>query len=460
MNTRNKHNHGAALLVVVVSMVAAGVVGAAVLSVATSTRYERINTGVSSRAYYLAESGVGYIRSRHEADPSFATNGTFRFGNGDTFHVASTNTTMVTSNPATGVLTTSRVLKVVSTGTANPGTPLEAIRRLTFEITPNFSTNPLPVGFYDETGGFNEDLWNVDGLTPRALTEETGHSGGELALDLAGTEGQLALNWQDQEDLDLTRAWAWNNLLLNYDVQTKIMAYENPGLGFGQHYLLGISFRLQTNGACYGLSYFRSLTHSPSSGNLIQDNQRPSWARDARLSAGFQALRGTNDHLVLWYRDSTSGIQQLLRSRRLLPTDNVISNYGPSVSPALGLVPYATLLVQVDERYVGTNRQNHITAYIQGPSVYEPWPNNDLSNAIWQENAVAFPSPVVWDDGGSEVVDGRVTSAGFDVVGTTNCPPEIGIHVYYDQSGANNKFFDDFALRLEAFPDGGNQIQY
>ena len=41
-------------------------------------------------------------------------------------------------------------------------------------------------------------------------------------------------------------------------------------------------------------------------------------------------------------------------------------------------------------------------------------------------------------------------------------PPEIGIHMYYDQSGANKKFFDDLAINIQGSgtPYGGAQIQY
>ena len=477
MKTPRNRRKGAVLVIVTISMVAAAAAGVAILSVSTSARFERIGMSSSSRAYYLAESGAEFVRSR---DPQVRTNlvGTNTLANGDQFAIR------VWTNAQGWVV-------VQSTGIANPGTALEAQRQVTVEFldrgqTPDQTGN---TDFYNADGSFNADAWGISGgLTPTPMN--TGPSGNTGALDIQGTEGYLFLTWRAntntlaREESTLWRAYQAQTNLLGYDVQVKMQPYDNPGEGFGRHYLHGISFRLQTNGACYGLSFFRSLPVSA-------DNQRPAWARDARLDVKFQALRGTNDHVVLWYRTSSNAVFQLMAFHRLVATDPIIRNYGSTVDPPLGIMAYSTLLLQLDEaRDASSNKFNEIAAFIQSPSncpaCYPAWPNNNNSNAIWQTNATVFPAPLVmsngvWTNGiWTNIVTMRTnfdvrlssTNAYSNLVSVTNAdgvvervyrgPPEIGIHMYYDQSGANKKFFDDLAIKIQGSgtPYGGSQIQY
>ena len=131
-------------------------------------------------------------------------------------------------------------------------------------------------------------------------------------------------------------------------------------------------------------------------------------------------------------------------------------------------------MLDLKEERVGSNLQNRITAYVQSPVAYPPWPNNNSTNAIWPTN-VPFHSPLVWDNGATSVVDTAVLSAAnyctfTSITNATNGvvsevyagPPEIGIHVFYDSGGANKKFFDDFAVHISGSgtPYGGSQIQY
>ena len=51
MNAPLPSKNGAALVVVVLSMIAAGLVGTAILSKTASSRYERIQFGLANRAY-------------------------------------------------------------------------------------------------------------------------------------------------------------------------------------------------------------------------------------------------------------------------------------------------------------------------------------------------------------------------------------------------------------------------
>lgn len=477
MNAPCNRRKGAVLVIVTISMVAAAAAGVAILAVSTSARFERIGMSSASRAYYLAESGAEFVRSQ---DPEIRTTlaGTNTLANGDQFAIR------VWTNAQGWVV-------VQSTGIANPGTALEAQRQVTVEIRGGRMgiDQTGNTDFYNEDGSFNADAWGISGrLTP--TPKDTGPSGGEGALDIQGTEGYLFLNWRAntntvvKEESTLWRAYRAQTNLLGYDVQVKIQPYDNPGVGFGQHFLHGISFRLQANGACYGLSFFRSLP-------VDRDNERPAWARDARLDANFRGLRGTNDNVVLWYRTSSNGIFQLIAFHRLVATDPIIRNYGSTVNPPLGITAYSTLLLQLDEsRDASSNKINEIAAFIQSPSncpsCYPTWPNNNNSNAIWQTNAIVFPAPLVmsngvWTNGvWTNIVtmrtnfDARLssTNAYSNLVAVTNAdgivenvyrgPPEIGIHMYYDQSGANKKFFDDLAIKIPGSGTrySGTQIQY
>lgn len=421
---------GSLIIAVIIALMAMAFLGAAALSMATSARFQRVHVSNANRAYYLAESGASYVRSVHMINKAVMPAGTFTLSNGDQFIVN----------------TVSNIGQIIvqSTGIANPGTHIEARRRLTFVLTDIASSDVLPLGFdFDDDGAFDDDMWTAVNVDP--AIRDTGPSGGQPSLDLKGEQGQIYLNWQDQPDLNLQSVWAHNGGLLSYDVQVKIKPFETGNeQAYSKHYMLGISFRLHPDiNNCYGISYFRSLAGT-------NPGQTPSWVRE--MPAAFQNLRGTNVYLLLWYRNGAIDTMDLINYRLLTPADPVIHirNELPE------LADYATILLALKERYGGGGaRENLITAYIQGLSAYPLW--NSPTNAVWQENTDVFPAPVTWNNGVVTNVDGRLTSADFNV----NQPAEIGIHVFYDREGANLKFFDDFAIRMEGYGSmGGTQIQY
>ncbi len=434
-NGRTTSRDGALLIAVVIGLTAAMFLGMAVLSMATSARFQRIHYGTSSRAYYLAESGGSYARAIRniiqQTGETIAYDGLYTLSNGDQFLVET--------------LSEGPPVVVRSTGIANPGSHIEARRRLIIEITDTKTDDTLPVGFdFDGDGAFDEDYWTAYNLDPKI--RDTGPSGGQPALDLKGEEGQLALNWQPHEDLNLTRVWGYNGGLLSYDVQVKIKPFDTgQQAAYSKHYMLGISFRLHPDiNHCYGLSYFRSLAGTV-------PGHTPSWVRG--MPQAFQDLRGTNIYLVLWYRDGEIGTMDLINYRLLTPADPVVEvrNNDPE------LKDYSTMLLQLKEQYgSGGVRENHVTAYLQGTSSYPLWTSR--TNMVWQEDTSVFPAPVTWQDGAVTNLDSRLTSENFDSIQ----PAEIGIHVFYDLAGANHKFFDDFAIRMEGYASvyGGTQIQY
>ncbi len=426
---RSARTRGALLVVAALVLLSVLVLGVALLSSATSARYQRVLAGQIDRAYYLAESGASYAKAARRMNPWELPAGLFTLGNGDQFDI-------VTQSNA-------NFLRVISTGIVNPGSRMELRRRVTFEILERISRDPLPIGFdYDNDGEFDAETWGTVGVEPKMSS--TGPSGGQPALTLKGTEGEIYLKWQDNPEINLVSVWGVNGGLLCYDVQMKIKPFDTGSqAAYSKHYMLGISFRLHPDVQhCYGISYFRSLTGK-------EGANPPDWVE--ALPAEFQSIRGTNVYLVLWHRMGSQFT--LLNSRQLTVSDGVVEMRDGNPE----LRDYSTLLLQLDERYDDSGgRENAIVAYIQGTDVYPLW--TSPTNAVWQPDATVFPHAVTWDDGTVTNVDARLTTADFLV----DQPAEIGVHVFYDQSGQEKKFFDDFAVRMEGYAASrlGVEIQY
>lgn len=424
-----KAREGALLVVTVIVLMAVGAVGVGVLSMSTSARYQRVVVGHAQRAYYLAESGASYVKAVRLLDPAALPVGTFTLSNGDQFHV---NT--VTNNDH---------VVVVSTGITNPGSRIEMRRRIIVDILETVKGDLTPVGFdYNGDGQFDDDTWGTIGVAPSI--KDTGPSGRQPALDLKGEEGEIYLKWQDNPNLDFVSVWGLNGGLLSYDVQVKIKGYDTGSqAAYSKHYMLGISFRLHPDQQnCYGVSFFRSLTGK-------EGDRPPDWVKN--LPQDFQDLRGTNVYLVLWYREGDQF--ELLNKRMLTLADGMVELRDGQPE----LRDYSTLLLQLDEVFASDGaRENQIVAYMQNTDMYPLWMSN--TNAVWPPDPEVFPQAVTWDNGVVTNLNSRLTSANF----SEEKPSEIGIHVFYDLLGADKKFFDDFALRMDGYSASrqGVEVQY
>lgn len=476
MKTNWQDKQGAVLLAVVISMIAAGLIGAAVLSMATSARYERVTFGITNRAYYLAESGAAHVRARKASEeyPPFNVRHapiTNTMANGDQFIVTAmrTNVYLVTTN--NGVTNVSAVLHTFATsiGIANPGTPLEARQQISFDMVDSEIRYPdddraisIFTGSVDKPV-YNDDMFDETG-TSKVTVKDTGPSEGIAVtpmLDSKSHEGHLALAWQNKPSLAdaLLYIYEAQDGLLGYDVQMKLGYFPNVP---STHFMMGISFRFDdVTKEGYGLSFFHSQTNS----DLKYLEKNAEWV--LLLDANFQNLRGSNYYAVLWYRDALGSPIRLINARRL-PDDFLYEYKG-----VLEMKYYNTLLLQLREEYVDAgrvNRENHITAYLSTTNIYPAWPTYYTENALWQESASAFPTssvaPLVWDytpmapatGTNAVIIDARVTAENF----ATNQNAEIGIHLFYDRGADNESFFRDFAVRLESIgtPSGGTQIQW
>jgi len=468
MNTRHPSQSGSALVVVVLSMLAAGLLGTAILAMATSSRYERVQYSIANRAYYLAESGASYVRARAQMDPAYPPLGghppvTNTLANGDQFVVSAFLTNITVSTVENGVTTTVSALHILarSIGIANPGSAIEARRQIYFDmlksgldLTP-FQTNLTFFSGNPAKPDVNTDMLNVEGFSKLEVKDTGPAQGIALApkVDKVDGEGHISFNWSSKPSLAslLLAAYGSQNQLLSYDVQIKMGYFPNVP---STHYMMGLSFRLhEDTGQTYGLSFFHSETNE-SDDDLETDAP---WVLD--LDANFNSLRGTNTHLVLWSRDAEGSTLRLINHRRL-PESFLYLEKG-----TWELAYYSTLLLQLDEVYTdasGTNRENRMTVYLVTTNSSPVWPSYDPTNAVWQETAAWFPpsdmAPVIWNNGVITNTDSRITSAGF----ADNPNAEFGIHLFYDRNSANENFFRDYAIRLDSTgsPYGGTEIQW
>lgn len=433
MRGQDRSRSGAVLIVMVLVVIALVGLGLAAISISTGSMLSRVAVSDAARAYYLAESGVEYVKAMRLLQEGVLPSGTFTVSGGDQFELSTVDVT--------------NGIRVVSRGIVNPGSFLETRRQITFVVFNPWLGDEIPVGFdFDMDNEFDEDTWTLVGLK-KATIADTGPSGGEPALDLMGTVGRIDLKWQDNPDLDLVSAWQNNGYLLDYEVQMKISPFDTGSeQAYSHHYMLGLSFRLypDTN-TSYGVSFFRSRTQTKN-GN---PDAAPDW-----LPAELEPLRGTNVYLILWYQDHESfdliNYKVLDDSTPIVYLDD--GNYE--------IKDYSTMLLHLKESFNESGvRENNIVLYTQSPDVYPNWSSRD--DVRWREDVDVFPSALLWDNPAvTNHTDTRITSQHFSLTR----PSEIAVHVYYDLQGANKKFFDDFAMRMEGYENplsgGSGQIQY
>ena len=449
MTAARPRRTGAALVVVVVSMVAATAAGVAMLSVATSSRYERVGISSASRAYYLAESGAEYVRVQNPAART-ALFGTHTLANGDQFVI--------------GVATnTNGVVTVSSTGIANPGTALESRLSLTLHFKDPADSRLLDLGFDNDDDGGVDPEWQftsegeASGEIPQVSTPPEGGD----ALEMSSWMGNFGFNWESNPNLDLVKAWSNNNRFMSYEVQAKLSSSKHDGYTnnpvFNASFLVGIGFRLQADKlSSYGVSFFR---HNPN-----YERYAP-WTNDlaANTFLNTGVLNNTNLYLTLWSR-VYPGRRTLIAYKKLPLSMLDQSPYYRVVDGVrryeYDLKPFSTILVSlVETNSAGTNRINKITVYMQSTNGYPRWPDGlrNYSYSKWPADTNVFPVPVQWDSpsGRTVVTNALFTSASFGALK----PPEINLHVY-DYA---TKFFDDFVMRVDGFESdalSGSQIQY
>ncbi|HMP73825.1 MAG TPA: hypothetical protein PKE55_11245 [Kiritimatiellia bacterium] len=444
---------GVALIAIILSMLAVATIGVAVLSIATSSRHQRVAFGISNRAYYLAESGAEFVRAERLVNPNALPIGTFTLANGDQFAV----TTFTNLN---------NELVVQSTGIANPGTSLESRQAVTFIIGSSQSFPPLELGFDNDGDGQIDSEWEftAEGVGSDAQPVIAAPPEGGSALAMPNWMGNFNLNWSGNPNLDLVRAWNINSRLLSYDIQAKVSPAKSGMRRFADGtevpifnaaHLVGLTFRLQQDKlSSYGVSLWRNHPLGWTGTAPWRDALGLSfWQR----SGSPDPLSNTNLFLVLWERQYPAP-REVIAYKRLPPE---YLHASPFRAGSVDMKPFTTILINLEEFYVGgdTNqRSNKITIYTQTTNVYQRWPDGigNQTHAHWQDNTNIFPGPVTWDvpAGQTVITNNLFTSQLFDVIQ----PAEIGLHVY----DYTVNYFDDFLMRVVGHlpPGRPGQIQF
>ncbi|MCG6551381.1 MAG: hypothetical protein L7F77_03570, partial [Candidatus Magnetominusculus sp. LBB02] len=274
----------------------------------------------------------------------------------------------------------------------------------------------------------------------------------------------------DCNTINLLSQWqsAANNLL-SYDLQVKVKVDAQGS--HGKTYMEGLSFRFgednhTTSGAfdsTFGVSFYRR-----------DCSGCPAWNDTLTSSGGFNVLTDQYVYLVLWRE--LQGTYKLLDYKKLTTSDGVVSDNNSGAT----LNDWSTILVSVVETLSGTKRYNNVYVYTASASNVIP-PNTTVYqkavlggtinwtyafrgstwtnySANWSTNPTfaSKPNYTYLTSPNPYIIDDNLTTVNF----ATYKPPEIGIHDFYDSNAANDAFFADFAMRLNAVGAANTVIAY
>ncbi len=295
----------------IVTMAAAATVTSASLYLTSGSTFGELFANNQARAYYLAEAGINYAKPLILQDLASGTTANTTALHNQTFTLAEGKFTLVIDNaqmPAYAL--------IKSTGLVNENTWMEGKRTVTFRVNKPFAETFDPNTFAQN--------WSIG--SGGAGVASVGPSGGQPALRIQAPGGSAALtaavvglNWDGALGAgnpglpDLYAHWLASNRLLGYEIQVKV-APEFEGVK-GNHFLMGLSFRLNTQGdlnaandTSYGVSFFRSISTS---------NTAATWL--ATLDAAFNPIRNGNVYIVFWRKTTPGGMITLLDHAPVFP---------------------------------------------------------------------------------------------------------------------------------------------
>jgi hypothetical protein len=355
-------------------------------------------------------------------------------------------------------------------------------------------------------------------FNPYASSEEdiksTQWVGGDNALNLKSSFWTIGLDWWHNSDVaQLDAVRIDNEGLLNYGVQVKILidAKSVNGNTLSDYNISGISFRLDDTSSTlfyydnmYAMSFFKIKedstrstpdwysTEAPNSANLLATDSN--W-----LDRSYSGTASSDGewYVVLWKRAGPTGSSRyplskasddvkltkqmphtLLAYKKLSLSDTDTVLYYDSESQTVKPQPWSTIVVYVNEKTDGTNRWNEISGYIASPSSYprRTEANKTTQSILWPESD-GLPNstvgtifqPITWNvvsgsgaaakSGSSNKIieDSSFNTLNYNMYTSTTDPRarEIGLHVYYDSTSAQNQFYDNFYVDLSPSGYGG-----
>lgn len=416
---RFSSQNGSVLIYIVAAILVAGVLGLGIVSMTTTSAFTQLGYNPSDQARFLAKSGMDYAKSSGDPDLErlILDDGEINFifepvGDPDQTHN----------------------YNITSIATVLKGTSREA-SFIVFE--PDYAVGVPPgngeteVDFPDDAESDLEDYWDDIGLSDAEYTTGGQSDGGSLVFK--GETGLLGLAWGQIDGLDLKDIRDDAGGLLSYDLQVKTKI--RPQGNNGAFYLLGLSFRLQTEGSSifsgYGISLFR---YTP---GITNPNRRPAWLE---MLDGFDSIKDGVPYLVLWKQENGGNMT-------LIDYADLLSGHSDSFISGGELNDWVTMAFKVEEKYQSPENgtENLITAYIQQPPAIEKgtkeWNYSEYIDANWVYNGIGA------------IIDDSLDSSGVDYVGDIEIDPpnyeyEIGVHAFYDGNPANQVFFADFGLKF------------
>ena len=431
------NNKGIMLIGLIVVITIVGIMSAGSLYFISGSTQTTLFANASSRAYYLAESGINYAKLNVGKGKSYKAGTQFNLDNGDAFII---KTELDPQDPSRTI--------IYSTGVVNPGSWLES----KYDITSNFIKSGgidlselVGLTKADKKGELVENpIWSIKGQPKVKVKKDIG----KAVLGFTSQKGPekskegekdkkiqtylpilLSLGWwkTNPEKPDLDQAWSDYNELLSYEAQVKVKLEINGG--HGDHFMHGISFRLSPKNPgwagsntfrSYGISYFKSK-------NLT-------WPFDIDLDNSFKAIMNNFIYIVLWEKISSSNTLSLIDYRKLSRYDGVLDGSD--------LKDWSTIFLRLEEKLDGPKgtRQNHIFGFFKGPA--DPplgeidWDSSNYNIVQWKNNTSGHVSA------------NSLTTTDF----RTYNPDEIGLHAFYDSNASDKQCFADFSLKLGTGP--------
>jgi len=188
-------------------------------------------------------------------------------------------------------------LKLHSTGTFGQGSAATS-REIVYRVPIRHPSSDKFIERFETKYHWKEEAGGASALGRHEITMVQGGK----ALKVAGTskipstqfEGTLIeLDWPTT-GADLASAWAAAGKRLSYDVQVKIRVDREP------YYMPGISFRLDNNANCYGVSF---LNASPNNSDGIPDELVPPPPAKSPMVVLWQQTNGGTDRTWVAYKN-------------------------------------------------------------------------------------------------------------------------------------------------------------
>ena len=499
VRTRMSSIRGSTIIWLVFVMVAASILGTAVVKLNAGSSFSWVSKNINNTALYLAESGGRYALPIIQAElPAGPWTNTDALVAGGAFNVKNGSFTLTVDhsyavNPNYVILT--------STGTINSGTQFASTRKMVFLIPKTSGPSTIP-GTQDPFNNLNN--WLPVGGSGSVGTydiDDTPPDGAASALELEGggpTDVYVVPASAILRNI-LKSRWSMSNGL-SYDAQVKIDTIATGSYASGLYFRMHPTAPNGSSFISFGVAFLNLKDYNDTRFNYINCNNQ-NLAGGGKCQSPYAKFTADTTYIVLFSNTNGNETGYQTIAYYPLPTSGA-SDMAP-------VAPWATILVRIMEvvppsgsgcptsgspalanviqvYYSTTNNLggNNIPTDITrrgNPlgSVY--WPsiaggtadaNDHYTLAKW-DAAGAGTGPgftgsyllTSWDsvhDGSGTAICTTANSsriAQYDILQSTPFPPEIAL-MSLGNTVQQHTWFTDFALGTAGLGGGGNPIVY